>query len=90
MATSAETTGKTTELDATDDGGKLFDGKTDAGLTVGISLGMEISMADGGVDGWACCWALLGGIGGESGELADLDVFFVFLAALLEEEVPWS
>ena len=90
MATSAETTGKTTELDATDDGGKLSDCKTDAESTAGISLGIEISMADGGVDGWACCWALLGGVDGESCELADLDVFFVFLAALLEEEVPWS
>ena len=29
MATSAETTGKTTELDATDDGGKLSGCKTD-------------------------------------------------------------
>ena len=66
MATSAETTGKTTELDATDDDGKLSGCKFDAGLTARLSIGIDISIADGGVDGWDGCWALLGGVGGES------------------------
>ena len=66
MATSAETTGKTTELDATEVDGPLSCCEIDAGLTAGLSIGIDISIADGGVDGWDGCWALLGGVGGES------------------------